>query len=167
VHPYIQGQAGGERRREQLAFAGQHRLARQLRQTDRLSRRAQRAERRMRRASVLALRLRAELARRRDRSRSFPGTASGTIPQGTDQTATFMDYHEDLLPASEAVRHLTQRTRDGAMDQFGVRQLDLYHNDDGDAFCLLEGPDEEAVRRHHEALGVPCGNVHRVDSLLP
>jgi hypothetical protein len=47
-----------------------------------------------------------------------------------------------------------------------VRQIELYHNADGKVYCLLEGPDEEAIRNHHEALNVPCGDVHRVDSLL-
>jgi hypothetical protein len=30
----------------------------------------------------------------------------------------------------------------------------------------LEGPDEEAIRKHHAALHVPCGDVHQVSSLL-
>jgi Protein of unknown function (DUF4242) len=47
-----------------------------------------------------------------------------------------------------------------------VRQLELYHNADGNVYCLLEAPDEEAVRNHHAALGVPCAAVHQVDSLL-
>jgi hypothetical protein len=29
-----------------------------------------------------------------------------------------------------------------------------------------EGPDEEAIRQHHAALDVPCGEVHQVDGLL-
>jgi hypothetical protein len=33
-------------------------------------------------------------------------------------------------------------------------------------YCLLEAPDAEAVRKHHEALGVPCGDVHEVAGLL-
>jgi hypothetical protein len=32
-------------------------------------------------------------------------------------------------------------------------------------YCLLEGPDEEAIRQHHAALGVDCGAVHRVDGI--
>jgi hypothetical protein len=32
-------------------------------------------------------------------------------------------------------------------------------------YCLLEGPDEDAIRKHHAALGVPCGDLHQVDSL--
>jgi hypothetical protein len=30
--------------------------------------------------------------------------------------------------------------------------------------CLLEALDEDAIRKHHTALGVPCGDVHQVDS---
>jgi hypothetical protein len=78
----------------------------------------------------------------------------------------FMDYHDDLKLPQEAITELAQGTRDGVTDEFGVRQLELYYNADGKVYCLLEGPNEEAVRKHHEALGVPCGDVHRVDSLL-
>jgi Protein of unknown function (DUF4242) len=46
-----------------------------------------------------------------------------------------------------------------------VRQIELYHNADGKVYCLLEGPDEEAIRKHHAALGLSCGDVHQVDSL--
>ena len=72
--------------------------------------------------------------------------------------ARFMDFHDDLrLPAEGA--------RNGTADQFGVRQLELYHNRQGKVYCLLDGPDELAVRDHHAALGVSCGDVHQVDSL--
>jgi hypothetical protein len=33
-------------------------------------------------------------------------------------------------------------------------------------YCLLEAPDAEAVRKHHHALGVDCGEVHEVKGLL-
>jgi hypothetical protein len=77
-----------------------------------------------------------------------------------------MDYHDDLKLPVEAIQQIAQETRDGAADQFGVRQVELYHNADGKVYCLLEGPDEQAVRDHHAALGVPCGDVHPVNSLL-
>jgi hypothetical protein len=54
----------------------------------------------------------------------------------------------------------------GATDQFGVRQIELYHNADGKVYCLLKGPDKEAIRKHHQALSVPCGDVRQVNSLL-
>jgi hypothetical protein len=78
----------------------------------------------------------------------------------------FMDYHDDLKLPPEAIEQIALGTRDGATDEFGVRQIELYHNDDGKVYCLLEGPDEEAIRKHHAALNVPCGAVHKVSSLL-
>lgn len=78
----------------------------------------------------------------------------------------FMDFHEDLKLPADAIVQITQDTEEGKADEFGVRQLELYHNPDGKVYCLLEAPDADAVRRHHEALGVPCGQVHEVTSLL-
>jgi hypothetical protein len=46
-----------------------------------------------------------------------------------------------------------------------VRQIELYHNAEGKVYCVLDGPDAEAIRAHHAELGVPCGDVHQVDSL--
>jgi hypothetical protein len=79
---------------------------------------------------------------------------------------TFMDFHDDLKLPDSAIEHLAQEARDGATDEFGVRQLELYYNADGKVYCLLEGPNEEAIHRHHDALDVPCGDVHQVNSLL-
>lgn len=78
----------------------------------------------------------------------------------------FMDYHDDLKLPEEAIAQIAQDTRNGTADEFGVRQLELYHNPDGKVYCLLDGPDEEAIRKHHQALDVPCGDVHQVDTLL-
>lgn len=47
-----------------------------------------------------------------------------------------------------------------------MRQLELFHNAEGKVYCLLEAPDADAVRNHHAALGVPCGEVHEVSQLL-
>jgi len=92
--------------------------------------------------------------------------AIGTLLVREGRLARFMDYHDDLRLPPEAVEQIAQGTRDGIADEFGVRQLELYHNTDGKVYCLLEGPDEEAIRNHHAALGVSCGDVHEVDSLL-
>lgn len=77
-----------------------------------------------------------------------------------------MDFHDDLKLPPEALAQITEDTRAGHSDQFGVRQVELYHNADGQVYCLLEAPDAEAVRAHHEALGVGCGEVHEVTGLL-
>ena len=47
----------------------------------------------------------------------------------------------------------------------GVTQVDLFHNPGGQAYRLLEAPDAEAVRKHHEALGRACGEVHQVTGI--
>jgi hypothetical protein len=77
-----------------------------------------------------------------------------------------MDFHDNLKLPDEAVQQITQETKDRKADEFGVRQLELFHNSDGKVYCLLEAPDAEAVRSHHAALGVPCGEVHEVSGIL-
>jgi hypothetical protein len=77
-----------------------------------------------------------------------------------------MDFHDDLKLPAGAIDEITKDTQEGKTDQFGVRQVELYHNPDGKVYCLLEAPDAEAVRHHHEALGISCGDVHEVNGLL-
>jgi hypothetical protein len=76
-----------------------------------------------------------------------------------------MDFHDHLALPDEAIQQITQETKDGTADQFGVRQIELFHNAEGKVYCLLEAPDAEAVRRHHDALGVDCGEGHEVAGL--
>jgi hypothetical protein len=78
----------------------------------------------------------------------------------------FMDFHSDLKLPQEAIDQIAEGTRAGAIDEFGVRQVELFHNADGKVYCLLEGPDEDAIRKHHEAVGVPCGEIHQVGGVL-
>lgn len=78
----------------------------------------------------------------------------------------FMDSHPDLQLPQSAIDDVGAGAREGVTDEFGVRQVELFHNADGKVYCLLEAPDEDAVRRHHEAVGVPCGEVHEVQSLM-
>lgn len=78
----------------------------------------------------------------------------------------FMDFHTELKLPAEAIASIAEGTRAGTKDEFGVRQIELYHNDQGQVYCLLEAPDEEAVRKHHAALGVTCSDVHPVEGLL-
>jgi Protein of unknown function (DUF4242) len=78
----------------------------------------------------------------------------------------FMDFHDDLKLPQDAIDEIAGQTREGTADEFGVRQIELYHNADGQVYCLLEGPDEEAIRNHHAAINVPCGDVHQVTGLL-
>ena len=78
----------------------------------------------------------------------------------------FMDFHNGLKLSPADIEQLRTQTQAGTTDEYGVRQLELYYNAEGKVYCLLEGPDEEAVRRHHAALDVPCEEVNRVETLL-
>lgn len=78
----------------------------------------------------------------------------------------FMDYHPDLKLPGEAIVKLGEDTKAGVTDEYGVRQIELYHNADGKVYCLLDAPSAQAVRDHHTALGISCGEVTEVESLL-
>jgi Nickel responsive protein SCO4226-like len=73
----------------------------------------------------------------------------------------FMDFGPDLKLPAEAIAQIADDTRHARADQFGVRQLELYHNASGVVYCLVEGPDEQAIRRHHAALGPPAATCTR------
>jgi hypothetical protein len=74
----------------------------------------------------------------------------------------FMDFHPELTLPQEAIDDIASGARAGTADQFGVRQVELYHNSDGTVYCLLDAPNPQAVRDHHAALSVDCGEVHEV-----
>ncbi len=77
----------------------------------------------------------------------------------------FMDFHPSLkLPAS-AIDEIADDAAARRSDRFGVRQVELLHNAAGQVYCLLDAPEAEAVRRHHSALGVDCGDVHEVQGI--
>lgn len=78
----------------------------------------------------------------------------------------FMDFHDDLKLPGDAIEQITRDAKDRKADEFGVRQIELFHNADGKVYCLLEAPDADAVRHHHAALGVPCGDVNEVSGIL-
>jgi hypothetical protein len=78
----------------------------------------------------------------------------------------FMDFHDDLKLSTEAIEQIRQEAKEAKSDDFGVQQVELFHNHDGNVYCLLEAPDADAVRKHHEALGLPCGDVHEVSGLF-
>jgi Protein of unknown function (DUF4242) len=77
----------------------------------------------------------------------------------------YTDFHPDLKLPQEAIDGIAAGAKDGTADQFGVTQVELYHNEDGTVYCLLDAPDAQAVRDHHHAIGVPCGDVHEVKGI--
>jgi hypothetical protein len=77
----------------------------------------------------------------------------------------FMDFHPELKLPQDAIDSIAEGAHAGTTDQFGVRQVELFHNADGKVYCLLDAPNEQAVRDHHAALGVDCGDVHEVSGI--
>ncbi|MGH3430999.1 MAG: nickel-binding protein [Mycobacteriales bacterium] len=77
----------------------------------------------------------------------------------------FMDHHDHLQLPQSAIDGIAEGAKAGDTDKFGVRQVELYHNPDGKVYCLLDAPDAQAVRDHHAALGVDCGEVHEVSGI--
>ena len=78
----------------------------------------------------------------------------------------FMDFHSDLKLPKAAIDQIAADAAAGRADEFGVRQVELFHNSAGQVYCLLEAPDADAVRRHHAALGVDCADVHPVEGIM-
>jgi hypothetical protein len=76
----------------------------------------------------------------------------------------FLDSHHGSELPLEAIRAFLRAARNGMIDDFGVKALDLYCGDDGRVFCVLSAPDEAAVRQRHAAQGVVCRRVRRVPS---
>lgn len=74
----------------------------------------------------------------------------------------FTDCRDDLTLPGEAIAQIADDTRHQRADELGVRQAELHYTPEGKVYCLLEAPDEEAVRKHRAALGVDCGAVHWV-----
>jgi Protein of unknown function (DUF4242) len=65
----------------------------------------------------------------------------------------FLDHHAMPEPTPEMKEGMAERLRSGSVDEHGVKGLNVYLAD-GEAYCLTEGPDTDAVVRSHAAVGV-------------
>jgi Protein of unknown function (DUF4242) len=66
---------------------------------------------------------------------------------------TFIDHHAMPEPSPEMREGMASRLRAGAADEHGVTGLNVYLAE-GEAYCLTDAPDADAVVRSHEAFGV-------------
>jgi Protein of unknown function (DUF4242) len=80
---------------------------------------------------------------------------------------TFLDHHAMPEPTPEMKEGMAERLRSGHVDEHGVKGLNVYLAD-GEAYCLTEGPDADAVVRSHAAVGVPIdrGDVVEVTPVV-
>jgi hypothetical protein len=74
----------------------------------------------------------------------------------------FIDFHPGFEMTKEAEERLRKAVVDKVVDEYGVRQLEFFYGEAG-AYCILEAPDKEAVRKHH---GGPMGEIQEIKTLL-
>jgi hypothetical protein len=75
----------------------------------------------------------------------------------------FLDVHK--VPFSEAnLKELCV----SPTDEFGVRHVNLLYNKDAKiCFCLLEGPDIDAIEKHHAKVNIKCEWITEVSLAQP
>jgi hypothetical protein len=65
----------------------------------------------------------------------------------------FLDFHSLKGLDEGTIKGL----QDSPVDEYGVKHLNLMYNQGEDKFyCLLEAPDKEAVKNHHNKAGLAC-----------
>ena len=73
----------------------------------------------------------------------------------------YIDHHPMGKFSPEQLKGLQNAPK----DEFGVTHHDILYNKESDqVYCVLDAPDEEAVKKHHENAGVSCDWVQEVKS---
>ena len=82
---------------------------------------------------------------------------------------TFIDYHEKL-PAMppEAMAQVQANLKAHKTDAFGVTAVNLFMGSKGEAYCMSEAPNADAVKKAHDAMGIPlkAHDIHQVKALV-
>jgi hypothetical protein len=75
----------------------------------------------------------------------------------------FLDVHK--VPFSESnLKELCM----SPPDEFGVSHVNLFYNKDTNVcFCLLEGPDMDAIEKHHAKANIKCEWITEVSLARP
>ena len=95
---------------------------------------------------------------------STEGLSARRIEIRRKKMAKFMDYHASLPPMPpEAMQEMKARVEGRQADQFGSKALTIYMGTGGQAYCLSEAPDADAVIKSHQAKGVPLGRSEIVE----
>lgn len=78
----------------------------------------------------------------------------------------FIDSHKGNLDA-QAIEGYRGVIKAGKADEFGVKPLNLYYNnEEGRLFCLTEAPTSDAVLKSHKKMGVTCDQVLSVKTIV-
>ncbi len=81
----------------------------------------------------------------------------------------FLDYPPTLpLLTADAVEAMLEKIRSGSLGNSEVTQWNIYVGMTGQAWCICEAPDSEAVYQAHQGLGFPQReeNVVEVNQLV-
>lgn len=81
----------------------------------------------------------------------------------------YMDTHETTELPDELRRTVESRVRSGERDEHGVMDRGvIIDKEAGTMHCVLDAPNVDAVRRHHESLNVPLNekSVHKAEAIL-
>ena len=85
----------------------------------------------------------------------------------------FMDFHAQMPAmspeqAQEGMAQMKKHIESGQSNELGVRPINVYFGTGGQAYCLSEAPNADAVLKAHEANNVPqtLGNIHEVNSVV-
>ena len=78
----------------------------------------------------------------------------------------FMDHHPMPAVSPEMAAQIQASIASGRVDQFGVKGLSVFMGE-GEAWCVSEAADVDAVCKSHEALGIKLerGQVAQVQSI--
>jgi len=50
-------------------------------------------------------------------------------------------------------------------DEFGVKHLNMIYSEEEDKmYCILNAPNKEAIKKHHDKLGYKCDFILEVDT---
>ena len=86
---------------------------------------------------------------------------------------TYIDFHEklpDMTPEQyqELFAAGKAKAESKAADEFGTKTLNAFFGTAGQAYCLSEAPDQAAVVKSHESVGIPRGveDIVEVQSLV-
>ena len=78
---------------------------------------------------------------------------SGRKTRKGSKMPTFLDYHRVLPPMSpDAVQAMVAQIQAGLPGESEVTQWNIFVGQNGQAWCLCEAPDAEAVVQSHEAM---------------
>jgi hypothetical protein len=79
----------------------------------------------------------------------------------------FIDFHAKM-PAMPPGAMDEVKSNLGKVDANGVKAINAFFTKDGQAYCISEAPNADAVCRAHEAKGLPLGkgDVHEISTSL-